>query len=249
MITHWTSTWSWDKVNRCLLYQNRPCGVRQQAAQASDRPANRPARPACSGATSATVCTGQTGEVVANYREPCWTRHRCAQSQPILYSALTAWSLFRHKRRMELVELSGRTTGRLGYTWPTTAYAVGGTATLLLRYSIITATTAASTCMTGIMQNCKLSHFYRLEGSVLFPESPVGPEGKRHPRQPGCAEGGAVRECDCNTPQPCPRGRVLRAPLPDEDASPSEEDSWTPDLGQDAHWTSAYRSPFPRRRV
>ena len=67
--------------------------------------------------------------------------------------------------------------------------------------------------------------------------------------QTWCAEGGAVRECDCNTPQPCPRGRVLRAPLPDEDASPSEEDSWTPDLGQDAHWTSAYRSPFPRRRV
>ena len=26
---------------------------------------------------------------------------------------------------MELVKLSGRTTGRLGYTWPTTAYAIG----------------------------------------------------------------------------------------------------------------------------
>ena len=37
--------------------------------------------------------------------------------------------VFRHKRRMELVELSGRTAGRLGYTWPTTAYAIGGTAT------------------------------------------------------------------------------------------------------------------------
>ena len=43
--------------------------------------------------------------------------------------------VFRHKRLMELDELSGRTTGRLGYTWPTTAYAIGGTATLALRYS------------------------------------------------------------------------------------------------------------------
>ena len=53
--------------------------------------------------------------------------------------------VFRHKRLMELVELSGRTTGRLGYTWPTTAYAIGGTATLALRYSIISATAAART--------------------------------------------------------------------------------------------------------
>ena len=53
--------------------------------------------------------------------------------------------LFRHKRLMELDELSGRITGRLRYTWPTTAYAIGGTATLALRYSIISATTAART--------------------------------------------------------------------------------------------------------
>ena len=53
--------------------------------------------------------------------------------------------VFRHKRLMELDELSGRTTGRLGYTWPTTAYAIGGTATLALRYSIISASTAART--------------------------------------------------------------------------------------------------------
>ena len=46
---------------------------------------------------------------------------------------------------MELDELSGRITSRLGYTWPTTAYAIGGTATLALRYSIISATTAART--------------------------------------------------------------------------------------------------------
>ena len=46
---------------------------------------------------------------------------------------------------MELVELSGHTTGRLGYVWPTTAYAIGGTATLALRYSIISASTAART--------------------------------------------------------------------------------------------------------
>ena len=38
--------------------------------------------------------------------------------------------VFRHKRLMELDEQSGRTTGRLGYTWPTTAYTIGGTATL-----------------------------------------------------------------------------------------------------------------------
>ena len=53
--------------------------------------------------------------------------------------------VFRHKRRKELVELSGRTTGRLGYTWPTTAYAIGGTATLAQRYSIISASAAART--------------------------------------------------------------------------------------------------------
>ena len=53
--------------------------------------------------------------------------------------------VFRHKRLMQLDELSGRITGRLGDTWPTTAYAIGGTATLALRYSIIPASTAAST--------------------------------------------------------------------------------------------------------
>ena len=51
--------------------------------------------------------------------------------------------VFRHKRLMELVELSGRTTGPLGYTWPTTAYAIGGTATLALRDSSISASAAA----------------------------------------------------------------------------------------------------------
>ena len=44
---------------------------------------------------------------------------------------------------MELVELSGRTTGRLGYTRPTTAYAIGGTAALALRDSSISASAAA----------------------------------------------------------------------------------------------------------
>ena len=48
-------------------------------------------------------------------------------------------------RLMELVELSGRITGRLGYTWPTTAYVIGGTATLALRYSIISASATART--------------------------------------------------------------------------------------------------------
>ena len=52
---------------------------------------------------------------------------------------------FRHKRLKKLDELAGRTPGRLGYTWPTTAYAIGGTATLALRYSIISASAAAHT--------------------------------------------------------------------------------------------------------
>ena len=52
--------------------------------------------------------------------------------------------VFRHKRRMELDEQSGRTTGRLGYTWPTTAYAIGGSAALALRYSIISASESAA---------------------------------------------------------------------------------------------------------
>ena len=63
--------------------------------------------------------------------------------------------------------------------------------------------------------------------------------------QDWCADDGAVRECDCNAPHPCPRDRVLRAPLPEEDAASSEEDSWPPALGQPAHWTSATQ----RRRL
>jgi hypothetical protein len=39
-------------------------------------------------------------------------------------------------------ELSGCTTGRLRYTGPTTAHAIGGTAELALRYSTIAASTA-----------------------------------------------------------------------------------------------------------
>ena len=45
----------------------------------------------------------------------------------------SSWWMFRHKRLEELDEQSGRTTGRFGYTWPTTAYAIGGTAALALR--------------------------------------------------------------------------------------------------------------------
>ena len=57
--------------------------------------------------------------------------------------------VFRHKRRMELVELSGRTTGRLGYTRRPEPYAIGGTATLAQRCSIISATAAARTLPPG----------------------------------------------------------------------------------------------------
>ena len=50
--------------------------------------------------------------------------------------------VFRHTRRLELDEQSGRTAGRLGCTGPATAYAIGGTAELALRYSIISSSTA-----------------------------------------------------------------------------------------------------------
>ena len=50
--------------------------------------------------------------------------------------------VLRRIRHMELDELWGRTTGRLGYIRPATAYAIGGTAMLAIRYSIISATTA-----------------------------------------------------------------------------------------------------------
>ena len=69
----------------------------------------------------------------------------CATADAAPKLAAQTRFLFRHKSQMELVELSGRTTGRLGYTWPTTGYAIGGTATLALRYSIISASTAART--------------------------------------------------------------------------------------------------------
>ena len=51
--------------------------------------------------------------------------------------------LLRRIRLMELDEQSGRTLGRLGYTGPTNAHAIGGMAALALRYSIISASTAA----------------------------------------------------------------------------------------------------------
>ena len=66
------------------------------------------------------------------------SRNRAAPTSP------PEW-VFRHKRRMELDGPSGRITGRLGYSWSTTAYAIGRTAALALRYSIISATTAART--------------------------------------------------------------------------------------------------------
>ena len=65
----------------------------------------------------------------------------CATADAAPKLAAQTRFLFRHKSQMELVELSGRTTGRLGYT----CYAIGGTATLALRYSIISASTAART--------------------------------------------------------------------------------------------------------
>ena len=60
-------------------------------------------------------------------------------------NVVAPFNMFRHKRLMQLDELSGRITGRLGCTWPTTTDAIGGTATLALRYSIISASAAART--------------------------------------------------------------------------------------------------------
>ena len=80
----------------------------------------------------------------ARLRPPSYRDSDRPESSRCLARALacneSAKQLFRHKRRRELVELSGRITGRLGYTWPTTAYAIGGTATLALRYSIVSQT-------------------------------------------------------------------------------------------------------------
>ena len=61
-----------------------------------------------------------------------WSICRLVEMHFGLNSTASTQTLFRHRRRMELDEQSGCTTGRLGYTWPTTAYAIGGTAT---RYS------------------------------------------------------------------------------------------------------------------
>jgi hypothetical protein len=47
--------------------------------------------------------------------------------------------------------------------------------------------------------------------------------------QDWCAGGGAVRECDCHAPHPCPRDRVLRAPLPVDVVDLDEDsDEWSP---------------------
>jgi hypothetical protein len=48
--------------------------------------------------------------------------------------ALREHQLFRRKLRKELDELSGRTTGRLGYVRPNSAYVIGGAAELAVRY-------------------------------------------------------------------------------------------------------------------
>ena len=62
-----------------------------------------------------------------------------------VHTVLYRFTGFQMKLRMELVKLSGCITGRLGCTWPITSYAIGGTATLAQRYSIMPASTAART--------------------------------------------------------------------------------------------------------
>ena len=95
--------------------------------------------------------------------------------------------MFRHKRRMELVELSGRITGRLGYTWPTTAYAIGGTATLALRYSIISVSTAPAL---ALRDDCGLPGAV---GGWAPPPLPPGPQDLPRDYGPDGAAGGLSR--------------------------------------------------------
>ena len=91
--------------------------------------------------------------------------------------------LFRHKRLMELDELSGRTTGRLGDTWPTTACAIGGTAagtTILYHLRICRRLHSSSVMTVGRRELLEDGHRRR------FPAGAAGPsEGLRAGRSSG----------------------------------------------------------------
>ncbi len=46
--------------------------------------------------------------------------------------------------------------------------------------------------------------------------------------QEWCTWGGALRECACNAPYGCYRGRILLTPRADSGLAAAEEDSWSP---------------------
>ena len=74
--------------------------------------------------------------------------------------------VLRRIRHMKLEEQSGRTTGRLEYTWPTTTHAIGGTAALALRYSyhlrIDCSTHSLSVMTTGRLELLEHGHRRRI---------------------------------------------------------------------------------------
>ena len=110
--------------------------------------------------------------------------------------------LFRHKRLMELDELSGRTTGRLGDTWPTTACAIGGTAagTTILYHLRICRRLHSSSVMTAGRREL-------LEDGPL----PPGPQDLPRDYWPDGAAGGlswsTLRQADDATTRPSGAGR------------------------------------------
>ena len=97
LITHWTSAWSWDKVNSCLLCQNRSCGVRQLSAARGAPPARAGVVPTSACRTrrarrhrrsdgSNTAPAGATGAVAPARAPlpPTHTRHSRQQAGPRL---------------------------------------------------------------------------------------------------------------------------------------------------------------------
>ena len=140
----------------------QPCtGASKHRRGHARRPIMPTARTLWANLFSSTTCHGSAGDVCGS-ASMCDGPHADFPRRATLAAPKGEWpyneampsgaaptsppeGVFRQKRLMELVELSGRTTGRLGCTWLTTACAIGGTATLPLRYSIISASAAART--------------------------------------------------------------------------------------------------------
>ena len=111
---------------------------------------------------------------------------------------------------MELDELSACTTGRLGYTWPTTAYAIGGTATLALRCFIILASWPQLPPPALVLSDdCGPPGAV---GAWAPPPHPPGPQDLPRDYGPDGAAGGLSRSTlrqadDTTTPRPLGTGR------------------------------------------